>query len=162
MIMTKENDFSCAKNNWLELAVMSVVGDRKRQEDCFGYQADDDYLLMCVCDGMGGYDGGGIASRTAVNAIVRAFDYGRFAAHPTAQLNELTAKANDEVVALHRGVENASLSLKIKEMFVPHSIGCIRLFSMKEFICRCHPLHAVGILPILLYAIFRKSQRVIQ
>ena len=108
MIMTKDNDFSCKKNEFLEFASMSVLGDRDRQEDCFGYIMDNQSLLLCVCDGMGGYNGGKMASEAAVKAILHDLNLRDMRSNPAELLNELTIKANEEVYAIHHSNPDAS------------------------------------------------------
>ena len=48
------------------------VGRRENNEDA--HCADDRFGLYVVCDGMGGYEGGEIASRTAVDTLTRFFE----------------------------------------------------------------------------------------
>ena len=108
MIMTKDNDFSYIENNSMELAFVSVIGDRKTQEDCFGYKTDNQQVLLCVCDGMGGYNGGAIASKTAVETILHEFEKNNIVDDPVTLLNELTKRANNEVSSLQSSVEDIS------------------------------------------------------
>lgn len=106
MIMTKNNDFSYTENDIYEVATMSVIGDRKTQEDCFGYKTNEQSLLLCVCDGMGGYTGGSVASKTAVQAILQGFEEQKAVDDPAMLLSELTASANEAVSLLHRTIED--------------------------------------------------------
>lgn len=107
MIMTRDNDFSYRENDIYELATVSVIGDRKTQEDCFGHNTNDQRILLCVCDGMGGYSGGSAASKTAVEAILYGFEHQEALADPSTLLSELTASANEAVSSLHRTIEDA-------------------------------------------------------
>jgi serine/threonine protein phosphatase PrpC len=52
-----------------------IQGARERQEDAVTYRSFDDgeSLLLVLADGMGGHQGGEIASRTSVDAFVSAF-----------------------------------------------------------------------------------------
>ena len=107
MIMTKDNDFSYKENDICELATVSVIGDRKAQEDCFGHKTTEQSLLLCVCDGMGGYTGGSVASTTAVKTILHGFEEQKTVVDPAVMLSNLTVSANEAVSALHRTIEDA-------------------------------------------------------
>lgn len=143
MIMTKDNDFSYSENDLFELATMSVIGNRKKQEDCFGYKTTNRSILLCICDGMGGYNGGNIASKTAVETILCEFEHYTVIDNPTILLNELTVKANNEVSFLHNSIENVSnagstlVLIYVKDNLLYWSaVGDSRLyiFRNKEFI----------------------------
>ena len=43
-----------------------ILGARSNQQDCFSILAADDALVIVLADGMGGYTGGELASRAAV------------------------------------------------------------------------------------------------
>ena len=107
MIMTKDNDFSCRENNICEVATVSVLGDRKTQEDCFGYKTTDHSILLCICDGMGGYTGGSAASKTAVETILRGYNPCEKVEDPVVLLNKMTVAANAAVSGLHRTMDDA-------------------------------------------------------
>lgn len=143
MIMTMNNDFSNKENDICELALVSVIGERKEQEDCFGYKAGDKSLLLCVCDGMGGCKGGSMASRTAVETIVHTFEQSTPVSNPSVLLSELTSAANKAILSLHRnvdGVSNAGSTLVLiyidKNLLYWSSVGDSRLYiwRKKEFI----------------------------
>lgn len=51
----------------------SKVGDRQGNEDRVGYSYSKDVLLMVICDGMGGHQGGEVAAEIAVQEITRRF-----------------------------------------------------------------------------------------
>ena len=51
----------------------SKVGDRSGNEDRVGYSFGKDVLLMVICDGMGGHEGGEVAAEIAVQEITRRF-----------------------------------------------------------------------------------------
>ncbi len=106
MIMTKDNDFSYRENDICALATVSVIGDRKTQEDCFGHKTNEQSLLLCVCDGMGGYTGGSAASKIAVETILNDFAEQRVVDDPATLLGRLTKSANDAVSSLHKTNED--------------------------------------------------------
>jgi serine/threonine protein phosphatase PrpC len=51
----------------------SKVGDRSGNEDRVGYSFGKDVLLMVICDGMGGHEGGEVAAEIAVQEVTRRF-----------------------------------------------------------------------------------------
>lgn len=108
MILTKDNDFSYRENNACEIAAVSVIGDRKAQEDCFGYKIENQSLLLCVCDGMGGHKGGRAASKTAVETILQEYNDRTDIKDPISTLGKFTAKANEAVSLLHETNEATS------------------------------------------------------
>lgn len=52
----------------LRINYFSEVGPRDKNEDCIAF--DKSKSIFVVCDGMGGHDGGAIASRTVADTIV--------------------------------------------------------------------------------------------
>lgn len=64
--ITKENDI-------IEIAILSVVGDRENQQDSFGISLNQKGGLAVICDGMGGLEGGQLASKIAVNHFINDF-----------------------------------------------------------------------------------------
>ena len=58
----------------LDTHSFSAIGARTANDDAFAITSGSDYMLMTLADGLGGHRGGGMAARTAVMAIGRAFD----------------------------------------------------------------------------------------
>jgi protein phosphatase len=61
------------ENSRFEIGVSSILGTRKYQQDYAYFYTDDQQILAIVCDGMGGLEGGELASKTAVEPIVKDF-----------------------------------------------------------------------------------------
>ncbi|MBP3901693.1 MAG: hypothetical protein J6D53_09640, partial [Blautia sp.] len=53
-------------NNRLTVGSHTIVGDREYQQDLCAYEWMGNALLAVLCDGMGGMEGGEIASRIGV------------------------------------------------------------------------------------------------
>ncbi len=143
MIMKKDNDFSERSNSYIDVAAMSVIGDRTKQEDCFGYKTSEDSILLCVCDGMGGYNGGSEASRLAVDTILEQYQAIENMEDPTNALVRFTTEANAAVNKLQINGDSASnagstlVMVYIKtRMLYWNSVGDSRLYiwRKKEFI----------------------------
>ncbi len=54
----------------LTMGMAADIGSRENQQDTSFGQIDDDSAFAVVCDGMGGLDGGELASQTAVQVLV--------------------------------------------------------------------------------------------
>jgi len=52
-----------------EIKMKSIIGTRDEQQDCAFYKNDNDKVVAMVCDGMGGHDGGTLASRTTIEKL---------------------------------------------------------------------------------------------
>ena len=74
--MQSDKDYQSAfeSNEILELAVLTVLGGRDEQQDCFGYALKNNEGLIVVCDGMGGHRGGRLASRLAVSRMLSDYE----------------------------------------------------------------------------------------
>ena len=51
-----------------------ILGARSNQQDSFSILAGDDALVLVLADGMGGYTGGELASRAAIEGFSQAFE----------------------------------------------------------------------------------------
>lgn len=72
-----------------------IQGTRSNQQDSFSIQVDEDALLLVLADGMGGYTGGELASRAAVEGFSRAFEQKGFP--PRERMKFALIAANEQV-----------------------------------------------------------------
>jgi serine/threonine protein phosphatase PrpC len=75
------------------------LGNREMNEDHVGVAETDDAVLLVLADGMGGYSGGKLASRTLVSSMIRQFKKMDLPiAHPQEFLKDLVAQAHATVI----------------------------------------------------------------
>ena len=87
--------------------VDSRIGGRQENQDCAGVRDTAIGLLVVVCDGMGGMQGGQIASTTAVTTIMSFFENIDKQADPAMTLVKAINEANAQIIA--KGQEDPNL-----------------------------------------------------
>lgn len=87
--------------------VDSRIGGRQENQDCAGVRDTAIGLLVVVCDGMGGMQGGQIASTTAVTTIMSFFENIDKQADPAMTLVKAINEANSQIIA--KGQEDPNL-----------------------------------------------------
>ena len=99
MILQSENQTITDCNTLFELAAMTILGDRPQQQDCFGWSLRENEGMAVLCDGMGGHQGGAVASAAAVECLLAAYDLNS-EENPVGLLSCATLKANQTVCSL--------------------------------------------------------------
>lgn len=56
-----------------DITISSDIGNRSEQQDCAYVAADDNNVFAIICDGMGGMNGGTLASSTTVEAFTEYY-----------------------------------------------------------------------------------------
>ena len=114
------------ENPICSLAVLSVMGDRTDQQDDFGYMLDDERSLIIVCDGMGGHEGGRLASNAAVNRFI--LQYKSTALANADVLNLKTASGEK----LNAGSTLVAVMLDSSRNLYWNSVGDSRLYLFRD------------------------------
>ena len=127
------------ENSVIEVAMLSVIGDREEQQDCMGYELKNNEGIIVVCDGMGGHEGGQLASSIATDTFLSGYlnDY------PCDELHNLlvdTAYEADQKVAGLCGADGEPLkagstvvAVAIKRNFLFWlSVGDSRIYIYRE------------------------------
>lgn len=130
----------------VDVGVLSHVGMvRSENQDHFAFsepEADTELArrgrLMVVCDGMGGHNGGTVASRTAVDAVVRGFLEGDHTeprpllAAAIAEANRLvTARGRSDPALRNMGTTCVALLVRGVHAEIAH-IGDSRAYLVRE------------------------------
>lgn len=77
-----------------------ILGARSNQQDSFSILAGEDALVLVLADGMGGYTGGELASRAAIEGFSQAFE--RENRSPGKRMKAAVAAANEQVRVVRR------------------------------------------------------------
>ena len=68
------NNFNVNENNQkFDFGAITTIGNREEQQDCIGYDIKSNKMIAVICDGMGGHEGGEIASQTAVERLLTEY-----------------------------------------------------------------------------------------
>lgn len=65
--------YRVTKKYRIRLSAASVIGTRKKQQDCVFAQTEENGAIAVICDGIGGLENGEIASQIAVKTLVEDF-----------------------------------------------------------------------------------------
>ncbi len=88
------------ENGFVQLALMSVIGDRTQQQDAAGYEMRAAECLVGICDGMGGHNGGQLASTLAIDVLLRQYQQTYPTTDAAATLKEAATLADQRIATL--------------------------------------------------------------
>lgn len=116
----------------------SRVGGRKENQDCAGVRDTELGLLVVVCDGMGGMQGGQVASSEAVTSIMQSFSKVDIQSDPSMTLVKSIIDANANILAkaaedpnLHgMGTTVTALLITPKSAIIAH-VGDSRVYQLR-------------------------------
>jgi protein phosphatase len=120
-------------------AALTDIGlKRSRNEDSIGFIEIEDGYVFVVCDGMGGHEGGEIASKTAVRAIIEYLNSNKIE-NVSVSLHQAIIFANKEIysTALNRpdlkgmGTTVVVLLIYKDEIYTAH-VGDSRIYALSD------------------------------
>ncbi len=82
----------------IKYALLSEIGERKKNEDCIAECSGENGHLFVLCDGLGGHGSGEIASKTAIEAVKSTFL--KEVLEPRELLRRCVEKAQRELYAI--------------------------------------------------------------
>ncbi len=89
----KDNYAGSDENALFRLSMLSVLGDREEQQDSLGCDLKLDEGLVVICDGMGGHEGGKIASTVAVDQLLKIYS----SDYPCQNIHQMLAEAARQI-----------------------------------------------------------------
>lgn len=144
MLNFSDNYTSHDENDVFELAVLSVIGDRKEQQDRIGYSLKDSEGIAIICDGMGGHQGGQLASTLAVENFVEAYhssnvneDPQKFLLSVVGSLDKIIAQLkNSDGSKMQAGSTLSAVMIQQQKLYWV-SVGDSRVYVCRnnEFVC---------------------------
>ncbi|MFN8284328.1 MAG: Stp1/IreP family PP2C-type Ser/Thr phosphatase [Chitinophagales bacterium] len=120
-------------------AALTDIGlKRSRNEDSIGFIEIEDGYVFVVCDGMGGHEGGEIASKTAVRAIIEYLNSTKIE-NVSVSLHQAITFANKEIysTAINRpdlkgmGTTVVVLLIYKDEIYTAH-VGDSRIYALSD------------------------------
>ena len=135
----KDNQQTADSNAVSELAILTVLGDREDQQDSFGYELKQNEGLVVLCDGMGGREGGKLASSVAVDEFLTSYDRAYPCGDPAEFLRMTTGSANRRVMAmtgrdgapLNAGTTVVALLISDRQLYW-NSVGDSRAYLLRN------------------------------
>ena len=138
----KDNYVLTDENAVFKFAVISVLGDRSDQQDSAGYELKNTEGIICVCDGMGGHEGGKTASTLAVDIMVNTYTdeypcsdlHGLLVDSATFADKKISSLKNQSGDPLRGGSTLTAISIRENKLFWV-SIGDSRIYLLRGNDC---------------------------
>ncbi len=118
-------------------ATISNIGGRKTNEDYCDYKIQNDFTCWVLADGLGGYRGGEVAAKIAVESLMDTFaespGVGNYYANKyIAAAQQAVLKAQDETPALFSMRTTLVLMLADKDKVIWGHVGDSRLYWFRD------------------------------
>ena len=134
----KEYTQTNAENAYIEVSILSELGDRTEQQDSSGIECNGNVVLITVCDGMGGHQGGSLASKIAVSTITNSFkdntlvDYIGFLHNVVNEADALVSQIQDlEGNRINAGTTMVTVIIDKNQLFWS-SVGDSRMYLLRK------------------------------
>ncbi len=134
------DNYSCFdENDVFQVALLSVLGDREEQQDSAGYELKQTEGIVCVCDGMGGHEGGKMVSNFAADCLLNSYldtypceDVHNLLVDTVKKVNtDITSLKHSDGSKMHAGTTTVSAIIK-KDKLYWVSVGDSRLYLFRN------------------------------
>lgn len=135
----KDNYSLFDENSNFEVSITSVIGDRDEQQDSASMKIRSEEGLVIICDGMGGHNGGRLASTLATELVLKDYDDN----YPSDRMTDIILsgiKNADSKIALLSDENGALLKAgsTIVSVYIKHkslywfSVGDSRIYIFRD------------------------------
>ncbi len=122
-----------------EASVYSIIGHREYQQDYACLLADTDNVLGVICDGMGGLNGGELASRTAVEILAEDYramepeaDVSAFLCREAVKMDKAVFSLRDEHGLSMKAGSTAVAVVVRQDQLYWMSVGDSRIYILRD------------------------------
>lgn len=142
MVSHKDNYNLRDENAVFELAILSDIADREDQQDSSGYELKNTEGIVVLCDGMGGHEGGKIASTISTEHILKSYCEEYPCNNPSALLNTLAQECDVLVSELKRSDgEPMHAGSTLVSIIIQHNLlYWVSVGDSRIYICRGNEL----------------------
>ena len=122
---------------FVRMGISTAIGTREQQQDAVLAFGKKQYQIAAVCDGMGGLEGGELASKTAVNILAQDFleladherpDISLFLRNEAKKLDQAVSGLKDETGERLNAGTTIVAAIMVGDRFYWMSVGDSRIF----------------------------------
>lgn len=133
-----EEPLDASMSGWVTAGVSSIIGTRNNQQDSLYVKCGEKASIGIVCDGMGGMEGGELASQTAVKILAEDFEtYPEtkvpwFLRQEAVKMDEAVAELTDAGgKAMNAGTTIVAIIIQENQLYWL-SVGDSRIYIMRQ------------------------------